>query len=75
MTNENATEYAQYGDGWVKRDSPDGEWVEVAESEVPTEEIEKRNEIAGRQDLVAKGIHPDGGTNFAEVIRAEPPQP
>lgn len=62
-------EYAPYGDGWVKRDSPEGDWQEVAEGDVPTEDIAKHNIEAERHAQVAKGIHPDGGTPFAEIRR------
>ena len=62
-------EYARFGAGWVRRASAAADWEFCPLGDVPAEEIGAAAVLIERRRLVACGVHPDGGVEFAKVIR------
>lgn len=61
-------EYTRFGDGWVKRESPESEWEPVDRKDVPDNEIARAVMPDFRREQLARGEHPDGGQQFAKFV-------
>lgn len=69
-------EYARFGDGYLRRDSPDAEWEQIARDDVPQEQIDAWEVLDARKGRVAQhGYDPDEPpTPFARIIPAGDPE-